>query len=205
MQTLGDILTFIKANGRISSTDENSLLVAQVNESYLRLARKKPWPSLRTLGTLTTVQGQQNYNLPANFDRLYENSIRYDTGNPSPQWAQGWVLPIVSGPDAEVWEALWTRFAPGAVRIVEGTGGLKALRLMPYFDATPVQISFVYYKKPAVLVNDADILEVTDLCEAIAWDVLNSQRAYSRDDSMMSFFADRAKRSYYSAMSTLQQ
>lgn len=205
MQNLGDILTFIKANGRISSTDENELLVSQVNESYLRLARKKPWPTLRTLGTITTVQGQQNYDLPVDFDRLYENSVRYDTANPNPQWNQGWILPIVSGPDAEVWEALVSQYVPGSVRIVQGSVNPKALRLLPYFDATPVQVSFVYYRKPATLATDGDALEVADLCEAIAWDVLNSERAYSRDDSMMAFFADRAKRSYYSAMSTLQQ
>src|SRR5688572_25665386 len=87
-------------------------------ENYCRKLQVLGDPNMRVVGTpLSIVAGTQNYNLPAAFDRMIEESVQYA---PSGSTYGKTILPIVSGPDAEIWESMGAdaAYSPQACRIV---------------------------------------------------------------------------------------
>lgn len=139
---------------------------------------------MRDVGTpLAIVAGTQNYNLPANFDRMIDESVQYA---PSGSTYGKTILPIVSGPDAEIWEAAAAdaTYAPQVCRIVgadAATPTLLQLRLLPDFTETGGTVSFSYWKKPATLTTGVT-LEVPQLADAVAWNAISNSYDYFRDD-----------------------
>jgi hypothetical protein len=209
MNTHDQILAFVKLNRRIPSADTqyDALITGHMNSTYEVYCRKLQQlgePNMRVVGTpLAIVGGTQNYNLPANFDRMIDESVQYQYS----ATAYGKViLPLVWGPDAEIWEtATTTVYAPQACRIVASTAVTFTplqLRLLPNFTETGGTVAFSYWKKPAALAAGGT-LELPQLADAVAWNCISNSYDYFRDTDGTTSQARadaRARESYKEAL-----
>lgn len=205
MTTIAEMLAFIRGQARVTSTDEETVLINAINEAFLRLCRKSviPYPGLKTSASITTITNTQNYDLPANFDRLLDDGIRYDTGNA--QWPEGRLVNIVYGDSANIWEAMGRSFWPGAVTIVAGsTPGRKAIRFLPYFTDTPRTATVGYVKRPTTYTTGSDVLEVPELAEAVCLESMRTEKVYSRDPVFFEYLTRNAKEARWGAEATLR-
>lgn len=198
MQTVADMLSFIKRQARITGTSEDSVLIGLINESFLRLSRQFPYSELRVVATFTTVSGQQNYDLPADFDRLVDDSIRFGTTGYS---LPGYIVPIVADADAEIYGAIPEVAYPTAVQVVAGISAPLALRFLPAFSATPQPVYYTYLKRPTEVTLDSDPVPVFRLAEAVCWEVMLSERMYSRDPQMIALWERRSRLARWAAQS----
>lgn len=211
MTTYAEILAFVKRQRRINNADTqyDQLITDDMNSAYETYCRKLQdlgHYNLRVVGTpLSITGGTQNYTLPTNFDRMIDESVQYQFAST----AYGKViLPIVWGPDAEIWEAQTTAvYAPQACRIVTSTSTTTPpqLRLLPNFSESGGTVSFSYWKRPATLTTGVT-LEVTALADAVAWNCVSNSYDYFRDtngtDSQRR--ADmRARESYKQVLGTI--
>jgi hypothetical protein len=209
MTTFNEILANVKLNRRIPAADTqyDSLITLHANstyEVYCRKMQQNGAANMRVVGTpLTIVGGTQNYNLPVNFDRMIDESVQYQF-NATVYGKK--ILPIVSGPDAEIWEAFTNfNYAPQACRIVASASASFSplqLRLLPSFTETGGTVSFVYWKKPAALAAGVT-LELPELADAVMWNCISNSFDYFRDDGSGSAQARadaRARESYKEAL-----
>jgi hypothetical protein len=214
MTTHDQILAFVKLNRRIPSADTqyDALITGHMNstyEVYCRKLQQRGDPNMRVVGTpLAIVGGTQNYNLPANFDRMIDESVQYQF-NATVYGKK--ILPIVSGPDAEIWEAFTNfNYAPQACRIVASASASFSplqLRLLPSFTETGGTVSFSYWKKPATLAAGVT-LELPQLADAVAWNCISNSYDYFRDTdgtTSQSRADARARESYKEALGLITQ
>ncbi len=209
MTTFNEILAGVKLIRRIPSADTqyDSLITLHANstyEVYCRKLQQSGAANMRVVGTpLAIVGGTQNYNLPANFDRMIDESVQYQFN----ATVYGKViLPVVSGPDAEIWEAFGSfNYAPRACRIIastEATFTPLKLRLLPSFTETGGTVSFSYWKKPATLAAGVT-LELPQLADAVMWNCISNSYDYFRDNGNETSQARadaRARESYKEAL-----
>lgn len=209
MTTFSEILAFVKLNRRIPSGDTqyDSLITGHANSSYEVYCRKLQQlgdPNMRVVGTpLAIVGGTQNYNLPANFDRMIDESVQYQFN--ATVYGKT-ILSIVSGPDAEIWEAFTdSSYAPQACRIVSAVSPATSplqLRLLPNFTETGGTVAFKYWKKPTALAAGVT-LELPQLADAVAWNCISNSYDYFRDTdgaTSQSRADARARESYREAL-----
>lgn len=195
MTTFTETLTFIKAQARITSTDQDTRLGYAINEARRTVLGKDFFPQSRTAATQVLTAGTQDYALPADFNIIAEDSlVVYTTGTT-------YYSPVIvtQQPDADLWEAFQSGALPGAAQIIKGTAnGLRKLRLMPNFTATGQTLGYVYWAHPAD-VSGSEVLGSPDLCDAVAWSVLAGDKDYSRDNGNGQVQADYQLR-YQSAL-----
>lgn len=180
------ILDFVKRQRRIPAADTqyDQFITDDINSCYQqycrRLQQPPGHPAIRATSTITTIAGTQDYALPANFDRLIDESVQYYNAaldDPSKV-----VLEIVNGPDAELWETLYETIDPIACRVIAGaTGNERKLRLMPAFTQGSYTVSFAYWKRPATLTTGS-VLEIPELEDAVSWNALSNSYDYFRDE-----------------------
>lgn len=207
MQTYTDIVNFCTAYSRSVGDDFTTMLPYWINESYQRVYNRNVggWPSQRATGTLTTTTAQ-NYPLPANFQRLVDNSVRYyETTNEDGPYQ---ILPIEVGQDAEIWESFATQTDPLACRVVSGAdGNRRYLRLMPVFTNEGRYLSYAYFKKANQSLTSTTILDVPELCSAVAWDVMANNQTFFRDmkNGAINYYAQKYEEAYKTALRTTLQ
>lgn len=199
MTTFADILAFVKSQARITTTSEDENLGYLINQSYLSFCRSNQWPGLRKTASFSATGGTQNYILASDFDRLILDGVRYYTTGSTDYK----ILPVEIQPDAEIWDAMQATYDPLACCVVPDTtsGTQRKMRLLPNFTATGKTVEYAYYKKPAAL-SGSVVLELPELCPAIAWDVLASNKDFARDtDTSQAVYLERARRAKYAAIS----
>lgn len=178
MTTFADILAFVKAQARITSSDRDTQLGYAINEGYREVCGTDFWPFLRTTTTQVLTAGTQEYALPSGFGQMANEGVRRYVTNTT-QYTQ---LREVQVPDAELWNGLDTQYAPAAFMIVAGTSNLlRKIRLMPNFTATDLTISYTYYAQVSD-VSGSNVLGSPEICDAVAWWVLSQDVDWTRDN-----------------------
>ncbi len=208
MTTLLEVRNFIKRQVRISTTqtNEDAWINQAINESQLSFARRQQWPQLRANDDFTTTS-DQSYDLPEDFETLLDGSIRYYYGGSSPENSATSFLTMVSRNNAELYRGMSQAGDPIACHVTAGDSGAeKQLTLLPNFTNTGATVEYGYLKKPVELVDDDDVLELSDLAEAIAWDVCSQYMNWLRDktDAGANYYS-RSRRCYYDALATIIQ
>lgn len=205
MTTYAEILAFVKSVGRIVDTSFDTVIGNLINQSYRKYCRRLQSlsaPGMRGTATFAIVDGQQDYDLESDFDALIDNSVRYYTDGETDYR----LLQVVSGPDAELWEAMDEAYSPQACRVVAGsTGTQRKMRLLPAFSETGKTVAYSYWKRPATL-SSGSTLELPELSDAVAWDTLAALVDFTRDanaGSQQVNYLGRAKAAYQEALGTL--
>jgi hypothetical protein len=177
MTTFTETLTAIKSMARITSTDRDTQLGVAINESRRALLGKDFFPQARTTGTQVLTAGTQDYSLPSDFDQFADESLRvYVTGTTNYQPIQ-----LVQAPDADLWDSFAATYNPAAAQVIASTTpGTRKVRLMPNFTATDLTFSYVYYAYAADASGSTTIGSPA-ICDAIMWDVLVGDNAWTRD------------------------
>lgn len=116
---LAEIRQIVKDEGRVTTTSMDALIDRQVMVKYRMLGRRNLWPQLRVDNAeMTADTASQFYFLPYVFDRLYDESLRYDVTA-----SQGGVI-VNQGIGTQL--ARYRSFAPTTipanVAIAAGTG-----------------------------------------------------------------------------------
>lgn len=194
--TVTQLLARIKAMARITSTDRDTQLGYAINEAFRAIIGKDFFPQTRIAATQVLTAGTQDYALPSAFDQFADESLFvYTTGttNFTP-------VTLVQAPDADLWDGGQSTYLPLAVQVIAGTTNvLRKMRLMPTFTATDQTLKYVYYTVPADVSGSTEIGS-DNLCDAIMWDVLIGDNAWSRDlkqGAMNSAYYQQKRRDAY--------
>jgi hypothetical protein len=206
MTLYSEIKAFVKTLGRINDTSEDSAIAALADQSYRKWCRKLQImgaPALRSTATITIVAATQDYALATDFDVFVENSVRYYTSGST----DFTIIPIVKDPDAALFEAMDQAFQPLACRVIAGaTGATRKLRLLPSFSDTGKVVSYAYWKQPAQISASSTAIEVPELADAVAFDVLAGLVDYTRDNNASNQqinYLGRAKTAFNEVLGTL--
>lgn len=201
------ILAFVKRQRRIPTADTtyDTVIADTMNSAYgiyCRRLQSLGAPGMRGTATFPIVALTRDYGLASDFDVLIDDSVRYyTTGTTNYR-----VLQIVSGTDAELWDAMQSTISPLACRVIAGaTGTARKLRLLPAFTESGTTVAYAYWKKPATLAAGV-VLELPELGDAVGWNCVANSYDYFRDDDGargQDMALARAKASYTEALGTL--
>ncbi len=207
MTTYAEILAFVKRQRRIASSDTqyDSVIGDAINsayQTYCRRLQSLQAPGMRAASSFAVAAETQDYDLPADFDVLIDNSPRFYTTDDTDYT----LIQVVSGPNAELWESMQSTYSPQACRVIAGsTGTQRKLRLLPAFTQTGITVAYAYLKRPATL-SGSDVLELPELADAVAWNAIANTFAYFRDADDgpgLQMALARAKSSYLEVLGTL--
>lgn len=178
MTTFTEILTFVKSQARITSTDRDTQLTQAINEARRQVLGTDFFPLNRVAATQVLTASTQDYALPSGFSQMADESLRiYETGTTNYRPIQ-----LVSEPDADLWDNADPTYEPCAAQVIAGTtAGARKLRVMPSFTATNLTLSYVYYAHPSD-VSGSNEIGSPDVCDAIAWYVLSQDIDWTRDN-----------------------
>lgn len=167
MSTFGDVIADVKTSCRETTTEKDAFLLLEAQRLWPELTRSDSWPQTRVPGLVVTItSGAQNYDLPADFDRIAGERVNYASLTGTNFNAQS--LPILHrGTERDdtrisVWESVIpsTLYAyPQAVCVTGGAVNAYALELLPLAGNTGDTITFDYYS----VLQRAEITLVTAL------------------------------------------
>lgn len=171
MASLSNLRDAIKSRYRLTNDEMDQFISDHINQAYKKYGRKYKWRGMLDEGnTLTLTAGTETYDLPDDFWRIVESSVRLfvtaeDTGEP---------VKVVNQDDLAVYKLIPTAYAPRACCVVApATGnGPKRLEFQPPFSQTTLTVEYDYFKTPNPLVDDVDDPVVEEMEEVIIYDVL---------------------------------
>lgn len=187
--TLTEIQTFVKARYKETTTELDSLITSLANEAMVYFCRKARFPQMEVIAaTLTTTAGTEAYALPAGFDRLIADSVRYDVTSTS----SGLIIPAVNDSELEYFRSLNEGSRPLCCAIgAPASGTTFRLLLYPSFTETSKTIEYDYMKQPTALSAGANSLEIPALDYAVCYYCLKGLAEYHDDDKTARSRADR--------------
>gem|GEM_PF-3747196 len=202
LSTFGDVITDVLLSDRDNTGEKNAYLLAEAQRVWPALTRSDNWPQTRVPGLVVTIaSGAQNYDLPADFDRIAGERVNY---NPlSSSNFNAYSLPIVHrGSERDdtrisIWESVLPPSVypyPSAVCVTGGAVNTYALQLLPLAGNTGDTITLDYY---AVLqrteITTGTALPVEQLYQTL-FDLLSAAyyRYLQRADMMQANLASAA-------------
>lgn len=199
--TLTEIQTFVKARYKESTTELDSLITSLANEGMTYYCRKARFPQMEVLGaTFSTTAGVEAYATSANFDRMIQNSIRYDVNAAS----NGRIIPMVTDSELEYYRGLNETGAPLAAALAAPTSGATfRVVLYPSFTETAKVVEYDYMKLPTALSAGSNSLEVPALDYAVCYYVLKGVAEYHDDDKRAAMFAREERNHWLTATKTV--
>jgi hypothetical protein len=199
MNTVADIISFVKANYRLSDTSLDSFITSQINSNYWARARLLPWRETIKSGTFTTSTTTQYYATSSDFARLVPNSIRYGVDSSS----QGVGLPEILFEQYEYYRSAQTAGDPQWATLTGASSGPgKRILLFPPFTNSGSAVTYDYYATPASM-SSASTVPVAELCDVVAYDTLADVAGYHSDDKRRAMYQADARSKFGAAFQSV--
>lgn len=177
MTTFGDLRTYVKADQRLNTTEQDSNILMWANKNYVRRSRAQPWQQLLVeSGSFTTTADVSTYALASNFFRLVPNSVRYATTSGD----AGMPLPDVPERNRVAWKSINGTNAPSVCAVVgSGTSSSgKSLELLPIPSSGSSTVYYEYYAAVTTFSSTASTAQIPQLMEVIAYDTIADVARY---------------------------
>lgn len=198
--TLLEIKNFVKTEFRESLSELDTLILNRANAAISFYSRLGNWRQLKVIGATITTTTAQSYDLPATFDRLLRDSVRYDTSSTT----RGRTLESINDERFEAFNALGPTGAPMACMAGPKSGSTAfQLYLLPTFTETGKTITYDYIKKPLALSANTDSTQVPELDFAVCYTIIQGLAAAHEDYEAARYYSSEARAQYLNAVRSI--
>lgn len=201
MSTLAQLRTRVKTLYRITATDLDNFIDAQLNENYSSACRKPPyWRQLVYQGaSFSTTSGTELYATSSDFNRIVPNSVLYYPNGST----QGYPLNDVDILVAEPFNRISSAQYPGLAYVTASTSGNgKRIALSPAFTDPSGTVTYDYYKFASSL-SSSSTPEVYELEDYMVYATLADVAVYREDEKRATEYRAKAREFMGNAWQTI--